>query len=52
MHDLVPPFLKRTDGSVSNCSLRDGLIDLIKSTSTIFLFLVYSGALVSTFCSN
>ena len=34
--------------TVSNCSLREGFIDLIKNASKIFLFLVFSEALVST----
>ena len=49
MYDHSIPFLKRTKSSVSNCSLRDGLRDLIKSAFKIFLFLVYLGALVSAF---
>ena len=44
MYDHVTPYLKRTNSSVSNCSLRDGLRDLIKNASKIFLFLVYLGA--------
>ena len=47
----VTTFLKRTN-SVSSCSLRDRLIDLIKNAPKIFLFLMYSGALVTTFHSN
>ena len=52
MNDHVTLFLKRTNSSVSNSSLRGVLRDLIKSTSKIVLFLVYSGALVSTFHLN
>ena len=40
------------NSSVPDCSLREEFIDLLKSASKIFLFLVYSGALVSTFHSN
>ena len=44
MYDHVTPFLKRTNSSVSSCLLRDGLRDLIKNVSKIFLFFVYLGA--------
>ena len=40
------------NSSVPDCSLREEFIDLLKSASKIFLFLVYSGALVRTFHSN
>ena len=50
--DHVAPFLKRANSSVSNCSLREGFIDLIKSSFKLFFFLVYSRALVSTFQLN
>ena len=33
---------KKNNSSVSNCSVREGFIDLIKNTSKIFLILVYS----------
>ena len=52
MYDHVTPLLKRTNTSLSNCSLRYGLRDLIKNASKNFIGLVYSGALVSTFLSN
>ena len=42
-------FLYDTDSVMKELS--DGLVDLIKNTTKIFLFLVYSGALVSTFHS-
>ena len=32
IYDHVAPFLKRANRSVSNCSLREGFIDLIKSS--------------------
>ena len=41
MYDHVTSFLKRTNRSVSNGSLREGFVDLIKNTPKIFLFLVY-----------
>ena len=46
-YDHVTPFLKRTNSSVCNCLLREGFIGFIKNASKIFLFLVYSGALVN-----
>ena len=52
MYDRIIPFLKRTKSSVSDCSLRDGLRDLIKSASKIFIFLVYLGALDSAYHSS
>ena len=50
MYDHVTPFLKGTNCYVSNCSLINGLRDLIKNVSNNCFFLVYSGALVNTFC--
>ena len=44
MYDHVTPFLKRTNSSVFSSLLRDGLRDLIKNVSKIFLFFVYLGA--------
>ena len=52
MYDHMTVFLKTANSSVTNCSLRDGLRDLIKNTSKIFLFLVYSWAVVSAFHSS
>ena len=45
-------FQKRIDILVGDCAFKDGPSDLIKSASKIFYFLVYSGALVTTFHSN
>lgn len=45
MYDHVTPFLKRTNSSMSNCSLRDGLMDSS-------FFVVSLGALVTTFHSQ
>lgn len=45
-------FQKRIDILVDDCAFKDGPSDLIKSASKIFYFLVYSGALVTTFHSD
>ena len=42
MYDYVTQFLTRTNSSVTNCSLRDWLRDLIKNASKIFRFFLYS----------
>ena len=38
MYDHVTPFPKRTNSSMTNCSLTDGLENLIKDASNIFSF--------------
>ena len=52
IYDYGRPFLRRADSFVSNCLLRDRLLDLIKSASKVFLFFFYSRALVNIFHSK
>ena len=52
IYDYGRPFLRRADSFVSNCLLRDRLLDLIKSAFKVFLFFFYSRALVNTFHSK